>query len=140
MRRVSGIAICSVSLRDADSVDGPSPVTNIGATPAAAAVDLLNILNKADSESASADNAFYTNSRGNGHLEFWLDFRLSKGVYPFSKHDPALPDGGIGHTPFTFRVISHCTDNLQHGGYPGPHEPTFQISLDDDDDSDSDHH
>ena len=63
---------------------------------------------------------------------------LSDGVYPFSRYDAGLADVPSGDSPFTFRIISHCTDLLQHGLTPGVHEPTFQISLSGDGDGDSD--
>ncbi len=44
-----------------------------------------------------------------------IDFSLFLGVYPFSACNPALQDVAIGTVPFTFRVVTHCTDNIQHG-------------------------
>lgn len=96
-----------------------------GATPAAGTGDLQTIIDNADTESAAGANAFYTNAAGNGTLHVTLDFHLSDGVYPFSEFDDSVDDGTIGDTPFTFRVISHCTDGLQHGLNFGPHEATF---------------
>ena len=108
---------------------GVSPLTGAGATPAAGAADIQAIIDNSESDSAAGANAFYTNAAGNGTLHITLDFLLSDGIYPFSQHDGDLSDGLIGSAPFTFRVISHCTDHLQHGLSPGIHEPTFQISL-----------
>ncbi len=110
-------------------LDGASPITGAGATPAAGACDLEDIIDNADTQSAVGANAFYTNDRGHAVVRITLDFRLSEGVFPFSLHDDSLGDVAIGNAPFTFRVISRCADDLQHGLVPGPHEPTFQVSL-----------
>jgi hypothetical protein len=110
-------------------VAGTSPISGAGATPAAATSDIDTIIDNADSASDDGANAFYTNSAGNATVHITLDFHLSDGVYPFSAYDDSYSDVSIGDTPFTFRVISHCTDDEQHGVYPGVHEPTFQISL-----------
>ena len=111
-------------------LDGVSPISGGGATPLAAPADIANIIANADTQSASADNAFYTNSRGHGYLEVWFpDHVFSTGIYKFSDVDPNFADVAIGTSPFTIRVISHCTDDLQHGLSAGTHEPTFQISL-----------
>lgn len=120
-----------------------SPLTGSGATPAAPTSQIDNIFAYSGTAIPTA-NAFYTNSAGDGTLRVELDFLLSGGVYPFSQYDSSLADVPSSDTPFTFRVISHCTDFLQHGLIPGVHEPTFQISLsgdgcgDGDGDSDSD--
>ena len=108
---------------------GASPITGAGATPLAASGDIQEIMEGAGTDSAAGANAFYTNARGNGTLVLRLDYHLTDGVYPFSAFDADLSDVAVGDTPFTLRVISHCTDGLQHGMVPGPHEPTFQISL-----------
>ena len=109
-------------------LDGTSPLSGIGATPAAGSGDIQTIIDNADTACAAGANAFYTNSAGKGKLRITLDFHLSDGIYPFSAFDGS-PDVAIGNTPFSFRVISHCTDGQQHGLYPGVHEPTFQISI-----------
>ncbi len=114
-----------------------SPLTGIGATPAAPTSEIDNIFTYGDTAIPTA-NAFYTNSAGNGTLHVDLDFPLSGGVYPFSQYDLSLADVPSGNSPFTFRLISHCTDLIQHGLTPGVHEPTFQISLSGDADGDSD--
>lgn len=114
-----------------------SPLTGIGATPAAPTSQIDNIFANGDTAIPTA-NAFYTNSAGNGTLHVELDFLLSGGVYPFSQYDSSLADVPSSNSPFTFRVISHCTDFIQHGLTPGVHEPTFQISLSGDGDGDSD--
>ena len=108
---------------------GKSPLTGAGATPLAGTGDIQTIIGNANSTSAAGANAFYTNAAGNATHSLTLDFHLSDGVYPFSDFDGSKDDVGIGDTPFTIRVISHCTDLVQHGLTPGPHEPTFQISL-----------
>lgn len=107
-----------------------SPITSAGATPLAGTGDIQTIIDNADSASTAGANAFMTNAAGNATLHVTLDFHLSDGLYPFSNYDSNLSDAYIGHSPFTLRVISHCTDDKQHGLLPGPHEPTFQISLD----------
>lgn len=103
-----------------------SPLTGKPATPAAptTALDDLAIISPPEIGGTSAANAFYTGPSGNGTVTFNLDFLLSDGVYPFAEGDST-----INSSPFTFRVISHCTDGLVHGLIPGPHEPNFQISL-----------
>ncbi len=106
-----------------------SPITGIPVTAAAPTTGLKKISDNAGTKSAAGANAFYTNSKGNAWVFIKLDFRLSDGVYPFSKHNSALADVDIGHTPFTFRVVSHCADNLQRGLTPGANEPTFDVSL-----------
>jgi hypothetical protein len=106
-----------------------SPITCAGATPLAGTGDIQTIIDNANSASTAGANAFMTNAAGNATLHVALDFLLSDGLYPFSKYDSDLSDAYIGHTPFTLRVISHCTDDEQHGLVPGVHEPTFQISL-----------
>ena len=73
-------------------------------------------------------NAFYSDRGGNALVFIPLDFHLSNGVYPFSKFNSS-GDVGIGHTPFTFAVGSHCTDNKQHGLLAPPLEVTFTVSL-----------
>ena len=105
-----------------------SPITGIGATPAAPTTQIDNLMMDAGTHVARA-NAFYTNPAGNGTLKVDLNFPLSAGVYPFSQYNSDLPDISTSNSPFTFRVISHGTDNVQHGLVPCLHEPTFQISL-----------
>ncbi|MDH3444650.1 MAG: hypothetical protein OEN50_12035 [Deltaproteobacteria bacterium] len=109
-------------------IAGPSPISGGGATPAAPTSEIDNIIATAGT-AITGTNGFYTNAAGNGTLHINLDFLLSDGVYPFSRYDSSLADIPLGNTPFSFRVISHCTDDLQHGLSPGTHEPTFQIQL-----------
>lgn len=103
-----------------------SPLTGAPATPLAptTALDDLALSTPPEAGATSGANVFWTNAAGNGNLQVDLDFLLSDGVYPFEDGDVAL-----GSTPFSLRVISHCTDDVSHGLLPGPHEPTFQISL-----------
>lgn len=110
-------------------VDGTSPLSGIGAGPATGFQDFDAVQATAGTNEA-VGNAFKTDDKGNGWLLVRFDYRLSDGVIPFSDYTGnAADDRGLGTTPFTFRVISHCTDGLAHGLVPGPHEPQFQISL-----------
>jgi hypothetical protein len=110
-------------------LDGLSPISGAGAVPAVASTDIRTVIVHADTPSAAPANAFYTDGDGNAAVTIRFDFHFSDDLYPFSKYDPAFADVPIGDTPFTLRVNSHCADGLQHGLVPGPHEPTFQISL-----------
>ena len=120
-------------------LDGSSPVAPVmGATPLASTAGLANIIANTSligpTEAATAaifqgGNAFYTDANGNGALTVFLDFRLSGDVYPFSQVG-AYPDFPLSTSPFAFRIISHCQDNVQHGVFAGVlHEPTFELDL-----------
>ncbi len=106
----------------------PSPLTMAPVTPLAPTWGIQTIINNANTTSAAGLNAFYSDKRGNALVFIPLDFRLSNGVYPFSKFNGS-GDVGIGHMPFTFAVGSHCTDNKQHGLLAPPLEVTFTVSL-----------
>ncbi len=103
-----------------------SPITGAAATPAAptTALDDLAPFTPPAAGTTSGANAFSTNAAGNATFTTELDFLLSDGFYPFPQGDSPIQS-----QPFTFRVISHCTDGLIHGLLPGTHEPNFQVSL-----------
>ena len=107
----------------------PSPISAAPATAAAATWGIQTIINNAGTASAAGAHAFYTNRSGDAWVFIPLNFGLSNGIYPFGLYQGDLPNVAIGNTPFTFRVVSHCTDGLQHGLSPGVNEPTFDISL-----------
>jgi hypothetical protein len=110
-------------------VDGASPLTGIGATPGAG-FDDYDAIQANDGTAVAVGNGFATNGDGDGHLWTRFDYHLSDGTIPFSDYTGNPDDDrGVGSSPFTFRVISHCTDGIAHGLLPGPHEPQFQTSL-----------
>ena len=120
-------ALYTVWLRLAN---GTSPITGAPATPAVPIRGIPRVIRHSGTPSAAGSTAFfYTNPWGNAVAWIPLDFRLSDGVYPFSRYDSSLPDVDIGDTPFTFRVTSHCTDGIQLGLAPATNEPTFDVTI-----------
>lgn len=110
----------------------PSPITGAGATPFASTDSLDDLLEAGDGEDghpAPRSNGFWTDADGNGRLTGLLDFDPNGESFPFDRFDEAWEPVPIGHAPFTVRLISHCTDLLGHGAYPGVHEPTFDLRL-----------
>lgn len=121
-----------------------NPLTGGGATPLApgTSLDDLNAISPwVDPAGASSSiNSFMTDHRGQARFEVVLDFSVVGGAYPFYKATAArpgfegvpkvgyaLPDPVISPgTPFQFRVVSHCTDQVSHGMSPGVREAWFQ--------------
>ena len=122
---------------------GGSPLTGRGGTPLAPTSELGNLLAATGPENGNDRNAngFYTDENGDAIFKTDLDFAIINGACPFQKFegfDPTderypienpknIPVAIVGAGgPFTFRVVSHCTDSIGHGLEPGPREGWFQ--------------
>lgn len=122
-----------------------SPWTGGGATPLCSGTEFAGL--NADSPwnsggSPHGCNGFTTDGDGNGTLNTTVNFPVVGGAYPFQQsggasarpgHDDhadvptAIPDPRTGNGgPFMVRVISHCTDQLNHGLSPSTREAWFQ--------------
>jgi len=128
--------------------DAGSPWTGGGATPMCDSSNftVLNDNSPWNNEAGSLVplcNSIYTDSNGNGSLSVDVNFPMVGGAYPFQDSDGAqarpggaddIPDvptaivdprtGNGG--PFLLRVISHCTDQANHGLSPATREAWFQ--------------
>jgi hypothetical protein len=127
--------------------DAGSPWTGGGATPLCSGTEFASLnanspWNNAAGSTAELCNSIMTNSNGDGKLRTVVNFPIVGGAYPFQQaggasarpgHDDhadvptaiADPRTGTGG-PFLFRVVSHCTDNANHGLSPATREAFFQ--------------
>jgi hypothetical protein len=124
-----------------------SPWTGGGATPLCSGTefDTLNANSPWNNPAGTQDllcNSFYTDDAGDGSLSASTNFPVVGGAYPFQQSggaaagpggdaipdvptaivDPRTGNGG----PFMIRVVSHCTDNANHGLSPSTREAWFQ--------------
>ncbi len=109
-------------------LSGNGPLAAMPATPLAASDALADLVSVAEGPgSTEVANGFMTDDYGDGQLVAELDFPIMGGAYPFDSHDSSLDavDLEPAATPFTIRVVSHCTDNVGHGIMPGEREPWF---------------
>ena len=126
---------------------GGSPWTGGGATPLCSGTefDVLNANSPWNNPAGTTDllcNSFYTDGAGDGSLSASVNFPVVGGAYPFQQSggatahptngggadvptaivDPRTGNGG----PFMIRVVSHCTDQANHGLSPATREAWFQ--------------
>ncbi len=126
-----------------------SPWTGGGATPLCSGTE-FDSLNDNSPWSANPGgsatalcNSFFTGDNGDGKLKTTVNFPIVGGAYPFQQSggtlagpggdalpdvptaivDPRTNNGG----PFLFRVVSHFTDDSNHGLSPGTREAFFQF-------------
>jgi len=124
-----------------------SPWTGGGATPLCSGTEFddLNANSPWNNPAGTTDllcNSFYTDGAGDGTLKTTVNFPVVGGAYPFQQSggtaagpggdaipdvptaivDPRTGNGG----PFMIRVVSHCTDNANHGLSPATREAWFQ--------------
>lgn len=123
-----------------------SPWTGGGATPLCSGTEFatLNANSPWNSTGSTAPlcNSLITNNVGNAKLRTVVNFPVVGGAYPFQQSggatahptngggadvptaivDPRTGTGG----PFLIRVVSHCTDNANHGLSPATREAFFQ--------------
>jgi hypothetical protein len=121
---------------------GRNPVTDGRATPMSHSGDLDELLAATGPGNGSdqLSNGFRTDARGNARLRTTLDFPLIGGAYPFHRFpnwdptDPRLPAAKPAiypvavagpSSPYTLRIVSHCTDDIGHGLQSGPRELWF---------------
>ena len=127
--------------------DAGSPWTGGGATPLCSGTEFADLnanspWNNAAGSTAPLCNSFSTDSVGNGTFTTSVNFPVVGGAYPFQQSggasarpghdahadvptaivDPRTGNGG----PFMIRVVSHCTDNANHGLSPATREAWFQ--------------
>jgi hypothetical protein len=127
--------------------DAGSPWTGGGATPLCSGTDhaVLNANSPWNNPAGTTDllcNSFMTDGNGDGTLTSTVNFPVVGGAYPFQQAGGASSrPGHDGHAdvptaivdprtgtggPFMIRVVSHCTDNSNHGLSPGTREAFFQ--------------
>ena len=127
--------------------DAGSPWTGGGATPLCSGTEFADLnanspWNNADGSEDALCNSFVTDANGNADFETDLNFAVVGGAYPFQQSDgasarpghdahadvpTAIVDPRTGNGgPFMIRVISHCTDNANHGLSPYVREAWFQ--------------
>jgi hypothetical protein len=124
-----------------------SPWTGGGATPLCSGTNfgVLNDNSPWNNAAGTTDqlcNSFYTDGSGTGTFKASVNFPVVGGAYPFQQSGgdsangagDAIPDvptaivdprTGTGG-PFMIRVVSHCTDNANHGLSPATREAWFQ--------------
>jgi hypothetical protein len=126
--------------------DAGSPWTGGGATPLCSGTEFATLnANSPWNSAGSTDplcNSIITNKNGDGQLRSVVNFPIVGGAYPFQQaggasarpgHDDhadvptaiADPRTGTGG-PFLIRVVSHCTDQANHGLSPATREAFFQ--------------
>jgi len=126
---------------------GGSPWTGGGATPLCsgtehADLNAISPWNNAAGDTAGHCNSFFTDANGDGTLKTTVNFPVVGGAYPFQQAGGAVshPTNGGGADvptaivdprtgtggPFMIRVVSHCTDNANHGLSPSTREAFFQ--------------
>jgi hypothetical protein len=126
--------------------DAGSPWTGGGATPLCSGTEFATLnANSPWNSAGSTDplcNSIITNKNGDGTLRSVVNFPIVGGAYPFQQaggasarpgHDDhadvptaiADPRTGTGG-PFLIRVVSHCTDQANHGLSPATREAFFQ--------------
>ncbi len=128
--------------------DAGSPWTGGGATPLCSGTEFptLNANSPWNNLAGSTDalcNSFFTDANGDGTFNSTVNFPVVGGAYPFQQSngaparpghddhadvptaivDPRTGNGG----PFMIRVVSHCTDNANHGLSPYIREAFFQF-------------
>jgi len=130
---------------------GGSPWTGGGATPLCSGTEFTDLnanspWNNAAGSAAPLCNSFSTGDNGDGTgdgtFSTSVNFPVVGGAYPFQQAggatahptkgggadvptaivDPRTGTGG----PFLIRVVSHCTDNSNHGLSPATREAFFQ--------------
>jgi hypothetical protein len=132
--------------------DAGSPWTGGGATPLCSGTEhaVLNAASPWNSGGSLAGlcNSFFTDGNGDGTLTASVNFPVVGGAYPFHQSfgaashptkgggadvPTAIADprtgliGTDGKTaPFLIRVVSHCTDDKNHGLSPATREAFFQ--------------
>lgn len=127
--------------------DAGSPWTGGGATPMCSSTEFatLNANSPWNNAAGSTDplcNSIETDANGNGKLNVTVNFPMVGGAYPFQDADNAPTNGGGNAIvdvptaivdprtgtggPFLLRVISHCTDQANHGLSPAVREAWFQ--------------
>lgn len=125
-----------------------SPWTTGGATPLCSGTEFADLnanspWNSATGSTGKLCNSIITNNNGRGTLKTIVNFPIVGGAYPFQQSggaqarpgdadlladvptaiaDPRTGTGG----PFLLRVVSHCTDNANHGLSPATREAFFQ--------------
>jgi hypothetical protein len=128
--------------------DAGSPWTTGGATPLCSGTEFadLNAYSPWNNPAGTTDplcNSFFTSDDGTGTFKADVNFPVVGGAYPFQQSggaparpgdadnvpdvptaivDPRTGNGG----PFMIRVVSHCTDNANHGLSPSTREAWFQ--------------
>ena len=127
--------------------DAGSPWTGGGATPLCSGTEFTSLndnspWNNPAGSATGLCNSFFTDNIGDGKLKTTVNFPIVGGAYPFQQSggaaggpggasipdvptaivDPRTNTGG----PFLFRVVSHCTDNANHGLSPATREAFFQ--------------
>jgi hypothetical protein len=127
--------------------DAGSPWTGGGATPLCSGTEFATLnanspWNNAAGSVAPLCNSIITDGAGNGSTKITTNFAVVGGAYPFQQSggasarpghdahadvptaivDPRTGTGG----PFLIRVVSHCTDNANHGLSPATREAFFQ--------------
>jgi hypothetical protein len=124
-----------------------SPWTGGGATPLCSGTEFDDLnanspWNNPGGSAAGLCNSFFTGDNGDGKLKTTVNFPIVGGAYPFQQSGGA-PANGTGASipdvptaivdprtntggPFLFRVVSHCTDNANHGLSPATREAFFQ--------------
>lgn len=125
---------------------GGNPLTGGKATPLAATEDLPDLLASTGKGNGNdgQPNGFRTDARGNATFRTTVDFPIVGGAYPFQRFpnwdpedprlpadDPALYPVAIAgpQGPYTFRIVSHCTDDIGHGLQSGPREWWFDWTV-----------
>ena len=125
-----------------------SPWTGGGATPLCSGTDFASLNDVSpwsDNPEGTEDelcNSFTTDGNGDGTLKASVNFPVVGGAYPFQQADgPARPNHDLhadvptaivdprtgNGGPFMIRVVSHCTDNSNHGLSPSTREAWFQF-------------
>ena len=124
-----------------------SPWTTGGATPLCSGTEFTTLnanspWNNAAGSQGALCNSLITNAVGNAKLRTVVNFPVVGGAYPFQQSggasagpggalipdvptaivDPRTGNGG----PFLIRVVTHCTDNANHGLSPSTREAFFQ--------------
>jgi hypothetical protein len=128
--------------------DAGSPWTGGGATPMCDSSNFTVLndnspWNNPAGSLAPLCNSIFTDNNGDGSLSVDVNFPLVGGAYPFQDSDgaPARPGSEVipdvptaivdprtgNGGPFMLRVISHCTDQANHGLSPAVREAWFQF-------------
>ena len=130
--------------------DAGSPWTGGGATPMCDSSNFADLnanspWNNAAGSTYALCNSIITDEDGEGKLKVDVNFPIVGGAYPFQDGGdaPTNPAGdaikdvptaivdprvfGQGDAPFMLRVISHCTDQANHGLSPATREAWFQF-------------
>lgn len=127
---------------------GGTPWTGGGATPLCSGTEFADLnsispWNNTSGDTAKHCNSFKTKANGSATFKSIVNFPVVGGAYPFQQAggatahptkggapdvptaivDPRTGTGG----PFMIRVVSHCTDQSNHGLSPGDRETWFQF-------------